>query len=52
MTWMCGFNNFMIYTCTYSKTIKKLAMDFAEYYAQLAKVFIDIGVHGIMIGDY
>jgi uroporphyrinogen decarboxylase len=51
MTWMCGFNNFMIYTCTYSKTIKKLAMDFAEYYAQLAKVFIDIGVHGIMIGD-
>ena len=51
MTWLYGFENFMMYTCTDPDIVKKLAFTLAEHYAELACRLIDAGAHGILIGD-
>jgi uroporphyrinogen decarboxylase len=51
ISWLCGFENFMIYSCTNKEELQTLAMRLAEHYAELAKMLIDAGAHGILIGD-
>lgn len=51
MTWLYGFEDFMMYTCTDPEVIKKFACELAEYYAELACRLIDAGAHAILIGD-
>lgn len=51
MTWLYGFEDFMMYTCTDPDIIKKFAFELAEHYAELACHLIDAGAHAILIGD-
>ncbi len=51
MTWLYGFEDFMMYTCTDPDVIKKFAFVLAEHYAELACRLIDAGAHAILIGD-
>ena len=51
MTWLYGFEDFMVYTCTDEEIVAKFAMELAEHYAELAKRLIDAGADAILIGD-
>ena len=51
MTWLYGFEDFMMYTCTDPDIIQKFACELADHYAELACRLIDAGAHAILIGD-
>lgn len=46
-----GWENCMVYSCTDIDKLSELAMMLAEHYAELAKLLIDAGAHGIIIAD-
>lgn len=51
MSWLYGFEDFMMNSCTDPDILKKFAFDLADHYAGLAARLIDAGAHGILIGD-
>lgn len=51
MTWLYGFENFMMYTCSDMEEVAAFALRLAEHYAELATKLIDAGAHAILIGD-
>lgn len=51
MTWLYGFEDFMVYTCTDPDEVARFAHLLAEHYAALATRLIDAGAHAILIGD-
>ena len=50
-TFLLGFENTMMYTCTDPDIMAKLCWRLAEHYAELACRLIDAGADGILIGD-